>query len=126
MKAIHFFTRLISVSLLCAHIHAQAQADFNCPEGTKKIGVAPPSGTQVKCLNEQGERHGPFWMWYSNGQMMQALQFKNGLEHGKQQAWFPNGNLMMEGVSIDGSRNKGFKYFNYYGEPVDIEFKTAP
>tara|TARA_R110000868_G_scaffold411493_3_gene704708 strand:+ start:77379 stop:77801 length:423 start_codon:yes stop_codon:yes gene_type:complete len=138
LKTLHFFTRLIAVSLLCGYAHSQtqtesqaeaepqtkAQAEFNCPAESKKIGLAPPNGTQIKCVNEQGERHGPFWMWYSNGQMMQALHFKNGLEHGKQKAWFPNGNIMMKGVSIEGGRNKGFKYFNYYGEPVAIEFKA--
>lgn len=98
-------------------------AEFDCPAGTKKQGLAPPRGSQVKCVNESGEQQGPFWMWYASGQMMQALNFKNGIEHGKQRAWFPNGQLMMEGVSIEGGRNKGFKYFNYYGEPIQIEFK---
>lgn len=101
-----------------------ALAEYDCPAGTKKRGLAPPKGYQVKCINENDERNGPFWMWYRNGQMMQALNFKNGKEHGKQQAWFPNGNVMMEGVSVEGARNTGFKYFNYFGEPVSLEFKT--
>lgn len=98
-------------------------AEYDCPEGTKKQGLSPPKGYQVKCVNSNGKRNGPFWMWYRNGQMMQAFSFKNGKEHGRQEAWFPNGNVMMKGVSIDGARNKGFKYFNYFGEPVALEFK---
>ena len=111
--------------ILTTTLAAVASADdYSCPEGSKKIGLAPPQGYQVKCVDENGAQHGPYWMWYRSGQIMQALNFKNGLEHGKQKAWFPNGNVMMEGVSVEGARNKGFKYFNYFGAPVKLEFKT--
>ena len=116
----HLFTGCI---FLCC-FQLNAYAEYDCPENTKKIGVPPPKGTQVKCVNAQNQQHGPFWLWYGNGQMMQALNFKNGKEHGKQKAWFPNGNLMMEGVSIEGKRYQGFKYFNYFGEPVELNFET--
>lgn len=103
---------------------ALATGDYSCPEGTKQIGEPPPKSNQVKCVNQQDEQDGPYWQWYGNGQLMQAMNFKNGLEHGKQKAWFPNGNLMMEGVSVEGKRYQGFKYFNYHGEPVEIKIKT--
>lgn len=99
-------------------------AEFDCPENTIKQGNPPPISNQVKCVDSEGLQDGPFWMWYGNGQLMQSLHFKHGKEHGKQQAWFPNGNPMMEGVSIEGKRYQGFKYFNYNGEPVTLEFTT--
>ena len=114
--------KISQLSLALLFVSSITYAEFDCPDGTNKLGAEPPRSDQVKCINADGKQHGPFWMWYGNGQMMQSLNYKNGKEHGKQQAWFPNGKVMMDGISVEGIRYEGFKYFNYHGEPVELEF----
>lgn len=55
---------------------------------------------------------------------MSERHMKNGREHGRQRSWWPNGQLMMEGISVDGSRYKGFKYWGVDGTPSIIDVKT--
>jgi hypothetical protein len=45
---------------------------------------------------------------------------KDGVEHGQQRGWWPNGQLMLEGISVNGTRYKGFKYWGIDGTPTDL------
>ena len=49
---------------------------------------------------------------------------KLGKEHGRQRSWWPNGQLMMEGISVDGNRYKGFKYWSITGQQTDLNIET--
>ncbi len=49
---------------------------------------------------------------------------RNGKEHGRQRSWWPNGQLMMEGISYEGNRYKGFKYWSIDGKPTELNIET--
>jgi hypothetical protein len=98
-----------------------AAAAMECPEGSHLEGHPPPAGEELKCVLPDGSLHGPYKHWYSNGQLMQLFHYDHGREHGKQQAWWPNGQLMMEGVSMDGKRYQGFRYWDISGQETRLQ-----
>ncbi len=55
---------------------------------------------------------------------MSERNMKLGKEHGRQRSWWPNGQLMMEGISVDGNRYKGFKYWSITGQQTDLNIET--
>jgi hypothetical protein len=91
-----------------------------CPSGTHAVGKAPPDGHEWRCENAAGKVDGPWLLWYEDGRPMSERTMKNGVEHGRQRGWWPNGQLMLEGISVDGSRYKGFKYWGFDGTPTDL------
>lgn len=97
---------------------------INCTPEQTQMGNAPPTGLEIYCVNSEGQKEGLYLAWYNNTQLMQRLHYKNGKEHGKQQAWWPNGKLMMEGISMEGVRYKGFKYWDVMGRASTIEFQA--
>lgn len=101
-----------------------AASERPCPEGSERHGQAPPAGNEVKCVLPDGTLHGPSQHWYSNGQLMDSLTYDHGREHGEQKAWWPNGRKMMEGVSMDGKRYQGFRYWDISGRESKIQFET--
>jgi antitoxin component YwqK of YwqJK toxin-antitoxin module len=48
---------------------------------------------QSKTSYENGKKHGPFTMWYSNGQVFEEFEFSNGIMRGTLKKWYKNGNL---------------------------------
>lgn len=96
----------------------------SCPADHQERGKKPPAGTEWQCLDKNGQADGPWLTWYSNGQLFSERQMKNGKEHGRQRSWWPNGQLMMEGISYEGNRYKGFKYWSIDGEPTDLKVET--
>jgi hypothetical protein len=91
-----------------------------CPPGTHPSGAEPPAAYEWKCLAADGRVDGPWLNWYDNGQLLSERHMKKGKEHGRQRSWWPNGQLMMEGVSVDGHRYQGFKYWTVTGEPTQL------
>lgn len=91
-----------------------------CPAGTHAVGKAPPEGFEWRCENASGKVEGPWLLWYEDGRPMSERHMKDGVEHGRQRGWWPNGQLMLEGVSVNGSRYKGFKYWSFDGTPTDL------
>lgn len=91
-----------------------------CPPQAYAVGKAPPDGFDWHCETAAGVAEGPWLRWYDNGTPQSERQMKNGLEHGRQRAWWPNGQLMLDGVSVDGNRYKGFKYWGIDGTPSDL------
>lgn len=101
------------------------QADSpSCPADHQERGKKPPAGTEWQCIDKKGQPDGPWLTWYGNGQLMSERQMKNGKEHGRQRSWWPNGQLMMEGISYEGNRYKGFKYWSIDGEPTQLNVET--
>ena len=101
-----------------------ADALPDCPPGTHATGTAPPVGFEWRCDNASGVPEGPWLTWYADGKLMSERHMKNGREHGRQRSWWPNGQLMMEGISVEGNRFKGFKYWGIDGAPSNIDVKT--
>ena len=98
--------------------------DSKCPADHRERGKKPPAGTDWQCVDKNGQPDGPWMTWYGNGQLMSERQMKNGKEHGRQRSWWPNGQLMMEGISYEGNRYKGFKYWSITGEPTELNIET--
>ena len=117
-----FAPLLIVTGLIAASAHA---ADTTvCPPGNRAIGESPPKGHEWKCVNKDGLPDGPWRTWYDGGQLMSERNMKLGKEHGRQRSWWPNGQLMMEGISVDGNRYKGFKYWSITGQQTDLHIET--
>ncbi len=113
------------VALAIAALPTALRAETpSCPPDHHQRGKRPPAGTEWQCLDQKGLADGPWLMWYDNGQLMSERQMKHGKEHGRQRSWWPNGQLMMEGISYEGHRYKGFKYWSMDGEPTELNIKT--
>jgi hypothetical protein len=97
-----------------------------CPAGTQPSGAAPPAAYEWKCVTADGVAEGPWLTWYASGQLLSERHMKRGREHGRQRSWWPNGQLMMDGVSVEGHRYQGFKYWTITGEPTRIEVQAEP
>lgn len=117
-----------TIALLAALAASPVTADSQpvCPAGSHPVGNAPPKGFEWRCENVGGVVDGPWLNWYESGQIMSERHMKSGREHGRQRSWWPNGQLMMEGVSVDGNRYQGFKYWGIDGSPARFETKTEP
>lgn len=91
-----------------------------CPAGTHAEGAAPPAGFELRCLDAEGRAEGVWRNWYDDGQLMSERSMKQGREHGRQRSWWPNGQLMMDGISINGSRVQGFRFWSITGQPSKL------
>jgi len=120
--SVKLMTLLIATVLIAAA--ADAADSTACPPGNRSVGAQPPKGHEWKCVNKDGVPDGPWRTWYDGGQLMSERQMKLGKEHGRQRSWWPNGQLMMEGISVDGNRYKGFKYWSITGQPTDLNIET--
>ena len=123
LKSITPYTLALVVSLP-GTFAAAATALPTCPAGTNAVGKAPPEGLEWRCATASGVPEGPWLTWYEGGQLMSERHMKKGREHGRQRSWWPNGQLMMEGVSVDGNRYHGFKYWSIDGTPAQFDVKT--
>jgi hypothetical protein len=111
--------------LFCSTIHHTAAAQpLACPADHVAQGQQPPAGLEWKCTTKDGVVDGLWVTWYNDKQMLSERHMKLGKEHGRQRSWWPNGQLMMEGVSVDGHRYQGFKYWAVDGTPTQLEIKT--
>jgi len=112
-------TALCCLLLPCAlhSLAARADAEFTCPQGTRVDGAAPPAGLELRCLDSENRAEGIWRTWYDNGQLMSERSMKQGREHGRQRSWWPNGQLMMDGISYEGTRVKGFRFWSITGQP---------
>lgn len=113
------FPLLLSSCLLFT-IAAQAGDELSCPAGTRAEGASPPAGLELRCVDAAGRAEGPWRTWYENGALMSERSMKEDREHGRQRSWWPNGQLMMEGVSFNGTRVKGFRFWSITGQPNDL------
>lgn len=116
--------RPLLFSLLAACGAAHGDPLPACPEKSHALGARPPAGYEWKCVDAGNEVNGPWLSWYANGQLMSERHMKHGQEHGRQRSWWPNGQLMMEGVSVEGHRYQGFKYWSITGEPTPLTIQT--
>lgn len=116
-----FTTSLFALMLVANPLQAEVSP---CPKDTHAEGAPPPTGLERKCVTASGLAEGPWLTWYSSGQLLSERNMKLGREHGRQRSWWPNGQLMMEGISYEGSRYKGFKYWSITGAPAELNIET--
>lgn len=117
-------------------------APFACPDGTQKMGEAPPNGEELWCqkmVDGQPVKEGPFllyrsegplmmkgeyhdgkqdgeWtLWYDNGQKKSIDHYKNGLEDGEHIGWYTNGKISAMGQYKDGKREGVWKRWDAQG-----------
>ena len=115
------------LALLCLlPLPLSAAEPFTCPTGTQAQGAAPPAGLELRCVDAEGRAEGIWRTWYDGGQLMSERSMKQGREHGRQRSWWPNGQLMMDGVSFDGTRVKGFRFWSITGQPSDLPQQPQP
>jgi hypothetical protein len=117
---------LLLAALLVGGTATAAVADERrtCPPDRIAQGEQPPAGREWKCTTRDGVVDGPWLTWYDDQQLLSERNMKLGKEHGRQRMWWPNGQLMMEGVSVDGHRYQGFKYWSVDGTPTELEIQT--
>lgn len=96
----------------------------SCPPDHIAQGNQPPAGREWKCTTKDGIPDGPWLTWYDEHQLLSERHMKLGKEHGRQRMWWPNGQLMMEGVSVEGHRYQGFRYWTIDGVPTELEVQT--
>jgi hypothetical protein len=126
IAARNFLLTGLTLPLFCwATIQSATAAEpLTCPADRIAQGQQPPAGLEWKCTTKEGVVDGLWVTWYDNRQMLSERHMKLGKEHGRQRSWWPNGQLMMEGVSVDGHRYQGFKYWAVDGTPTQLEIKT--
>jgi antitoxin component YwqK of YwqJK toxin-antitoxin module len=64
----------------------------------------------------QDERHGPFVVWHSNGQVAKQGEYRYNLPVGKITYWFANGQKQMEGQYIDGRQEGVWTWWHENGQ----------
>lgn len=113
------------IACLFAVSNLATAADLpSCPPDRVATGRQPPAGHEWKCTTKDGVPDGPWLTWYDDHQLLSERHMKLGKEHGRQRMWWPNGQLMMEGVSVEGHRYQGFKYWTADGVPTQLEVQT--
>ncbi len=115
-------TSLFTLTLIAIPLHAEVP-----PCRKTHMPKVPRRRTDFerKCVTyASGLAEGPWLTWYSSGQLQSERSMKLGREHGRQRSWWPNGQLMMEGISYEGSRYKGFKYWSITGAPAELNIET--
>lgn len=113
------------IACLCAAAALATAADLtSCPPDHIAQGNQPPAGREWKCTTKDGIPDGPWLTWYDDHQLLSERHMKLGKEHGRQRMWWPNGQLMMEGVSVEGHRYQGFRYWTIDGVPTELEVQT--
>lgn len=115
---------LVIGSSILAPSLADAEEQRTCPPDHIEQGRQPPAGLEWKCTTPDGVPDGPWLTWYDDRQLQSERTMKRGKEHGRQRMWWPNGQLMMEGVSVDGHRYQGFKYWAVDGTPTELEIRA--
>jgi antitoxin component YwqK of YwqJK toxin-antitoxin module len=64
----------------------------------------------------QDERHGPFSIWHSNGQLARQGEYHRDQPVGKVAAWFPNGQQQLEGQYADGRQSGIWTWWHENGQ----------
>jgi len=118
------FLLLAGFLVIGASSIATAAEPYTCPPGHQEQGRQPPAGLEWKCTTRDGVVDGPWVTWYDDHQLLSERNMKLGKEHGRQRMWWPNGQLMMEGVSVEGHRYQGFKYWSVDGTPTELEIQA--
>ncbi len=116
-------TRIVLLASILSSA-AFGAAPLTCPADHIAQGKPPPAGHEWKCTTKDGIVDGLWLTWYGDKQLLSERHMKLGKEHGPQRMWWPNGQLMMDGISVEGHRYQGFKYWSADGKPAQLEVQT--
>lgn len=64
----------------------------------------------------EDERHGPYSIWYSNGQLARQGEFRYNLPVGKLTLWYDNGQKKSEGTYVDGRQEGVWAWWHDNGQ----------
>jgi antitoxin component YwqK of YwqJK toxin-antitoxin module len=107
MKNLFIFSLVV---LTVATVHAQETPTLQ--SGEVKHDNGKPKFSYQYYMNDEGEevRHGPFTLWYENGQKKATGEFKHGQPTGLLTRWYENGQKLAE-VEEDGNQGKEFQWY---------------
>jgi hypothetical protein len=92
----------------------------NCPEGTSKIGKAPPEGWEQYCGSTDNKgmevKQGWYLSWYDNGQIASQGDYRKNQRHGKWMFLYSNGKKRLEAEYQDGQKSGRWIYWSKTGE----------
>lgn len=72
-----------------------------CPSGTEQLGAEPPEGDMSWCVDNDGNKHGPYKTWYENGKIESEGEYSKGVRIGTWRYWSPSGKLERTEVRVD-------------------------
>ena len=72
-------------------------------------------------INEKGNSHGLWEVYWSNGQLMYKANYVNGKQHGYWEVYWDNGQLSSKGNFVNGKRHG---YFEDYYSDGELKYKT--
>ncbi|NIU63802.1 MAG: hypothetical protein GWN66_25665, partial [Pseudomonas stutzeri] len=103
-------------------LHSSRETDsteLSCPDGTRKMGAAPPKGLEQYCaiVAEDGSEvfHGPSRTWYRPGTKESEGAFKNGKPHGLWFVWHPDGTPEAKGRFENGEKQGEWRFYERVG-----------
>lgn len=73
-----------------------------CPPGATFRGDGPPTGRKAWCEDAEGRQHGPYTMWFADGERGLQGSYKAGALHGPWTRWYENGQIEQTGAYVDG------------------------
>ena len=85
---------------------------FECPDGTRERGAAPPDGFERWCQRPNPARgrirHGGYASWHRNGQTHETGLYKDGDRHGVWTRWYEKG-VQQTQAEFENGRQHGFQ-----------------
>jgi len=94
--------------------------DKACPEGTKLVGLPPPSGQVVECARPNGIVDGLSSVWYPNGHEGTLTEYRDGKKNGRWLYWL-HGQKLVEGNFKEGRRDGTWTYWFDGENGFDVE-----
>ena len=89
-------------------------------------------------VDEQGQKHGTYQLWYDNGQLMIRKEYVNGDLNGTYQSWYNNGQLCERSEWVNGKRHglrrvwcvdssiRNIRQYNMGDLLVDVDHEVNP
>jgi antitoxin component YwqK of YwqJK toxin-antitoxin module len=71
--------------------------------------------SKINQYNENGQPHGLWEYYYSNGKLCYKGTYVNGQHHGLWEHYYSNGQLCYKGTCVNGKRYGLWKYYNEDG-----------
>ena len=108
-------TLVAALALLALSLESpgNVRAMSPCPEGSEIVGDPPPAGRErycaIKSKDGQQIKHGPYEMWYPDGQQRTEGRYTKGLKDGHFTTWYRTGMVHMKESYVEGYRDGVFE-----------------
>lgn len=70
-------------------------------------------------VNEQGNKHGEYKMYYTNGKLYKKCRYVNGILHGNYKTWYYDGTPWSTGKLVNGELHGEYKTWYSDGTPKE-------